>query len=391
MKDLNIPMLLESIAIVVVGYNRLPGLKRILSSVNDAFYPEEVNVPLVISIDASGNEDVYDYAQTFEWLHGDKYVNIEETRLGLKAHLFQCGDLSRFFKAVVILEDDLYVSRYFYNYVARTVEAYGDNPNIAQISLYKNECNGYAGLPFEPMQTGSDVYLMQDVSTWGQIFTRQMWDGFVSWRDSHTEEDIQNVDMTSHIKGWARAWSKYYNAYVVATNKYIVYPHIPVSTNFNDAGEHGSGNDSVFQVNLLQGKLDYSLPPFEDMVRYDTYFNNEATYKWLGVRKSELLLDYYGFHNDYRGQKYILSTRVLPNKIIRSFALSMRPIEANIKEDISGKGLFLYEANTEQKSISGTYNSLVPKYFLKSFNIRIIWKWVADYYMNAIKRKLFKK
>lgn len=381
----------ERIAIVVVGYNRLPGLKRILTSVNDAFYPEGINVPLVISIDASGNEDVYDYARSFEWSHGDKYVNIEANRLGLKAHLFQCGGLSKFFKAVVILEDDLYVSRHFFNYVFRTVEAYGDDPNIAQISLYKNESNGYVGLPFEPMQTGADVYLMQDVSTWGQIFTKQMWEGFVFWRDSHTEEDIQNVDMTSQIKGWARAWSKYYNAYVVDTNKYVVYPHIPVSTNFNDAGEHGTGNDSVVQVNLLQGDINYNLPPFEELVRYDTYFNNEATYEWLGFTKIELLLDYYGFHNDYRGQKYILSTRMLPNRTVKSFALSMRPIEANVKENIPGKGLFLYEANPEQTEVIGEFFPLVPKYFLKSFNIKILRKWVAYYYINAIKRKFFKK
>lgn len=32
---------------------------------------------------------------------------------GLKEHIYRCGDLSKFFKSVTILEDDLYVSPFF--------------------------------------------------------------------------------------------------------------------------------------------------------------------------------------------------------------------------------------------------------------------------------------
>ena len=112
------------------------------------------------------------------------------------------------------------MSPYFYADVEKTVEKYGSDDLIAEISLYKNEANGYVGLPFHELVDGNDVFLMQDVSTWGECWTEKMWNDFVSWRDSHSEEDILNVNMPNPIKEWDRAWSKYYNAYVVDTHKY---------------------------------------------------------------------------------------------------------------------------------------------------------------------------
>ena len=160
----------DKVAIVVVGYNRIKSLSRLLDSLLKAEYPYK-NIPLVISIDASGEQSLYEYVKNFTWPYGEKYVNIQKERLGLKNHIYKCGDLTKFFKAIVLLEDDLYVSPYFYEYVLWAVENYGCDPKIAEISLYKNESNGYVGLPFHQQEKGHDVFLMQDVSTWGDCFT----------------------------------------------------------------------------------------------------------------------------------------------------------------------------------------------------------------------------
>ena len=110
---INIPENKEKIAIVAVGYNRKKSLERLLSSLEVAYYQHE-DIPLVISIDASGDEEVYALAREYNWTHGEKYVNIQQERLGLKNHIYQCGDLTKYFKAIILLEDDLYVSPYFY-------------------------------------------------------------------------------------------------------------------------------------------------------------------------------------------------------------------------------------------------------------------------------------
>ena len=166
-------------------------------SLND--YAIDNNIPLVISIDASGNQLLYDYVKSFNWKHGEKYVNIQENRLGLKAHIFQCASLSKYFKGVIILEDDLFVSPYYYHYCTECLEQYGSNEKVAGISLYSEEINGYVGLPFQPEQRGSDVYAWQTVCSWGEMWNERMWNEFISWLEKW-DENFDDIDMVDTIK-----------------------------------------------------------------------------------------------------------------------------------------------------------------------------------------------
>lgn len=379
----------DKVAIVVVGYNRLKSMTRLLTSLKQADYPIN-DVPLVISIDCSGDQELYSYVSDFEWPYGDKYVNIQNERLGLKNHIFQCGDLSHYFNAIILLEDDLVVSRYFYNYTLKVLEKYSSDRRIAQISLYKNEYNGYVGLPFENIQDGSDVFLMQDVSTWGECWTYAMWEDFMVWLNSHSEYDIMNVDMPDAIKGWTRAWSKYYNAYVVDTGRYVLYPNVSLTTNFSDAGEHGEDNHSIVQVNLQQGDFNYRLPPFENLNKYDIYFCNVDIYNWLNYSKDDLLLDLYGFSRSINSHKFLLSVKYLPYAVIRSYALNMRPIELNIKENIQGDGLYLYDISRKVASREKSRNTIL-QYFLRGFNTRRLLKYILSYYSNKLIYKIFRR
>ena len=79
----------SKIAIVAVGYNRLYSMMRLLSSLDKACYKTN-DVPLVISIDASGDEELYSYVKEYKWRHGEKYVIIHTKRMGLKNHIFSC-------------------------------------------------------------------------------------------------------------------------------------------------------------------------------------------------------------------------------------------------------------------------------------------------------------
>ena len=68
----------NNIALVVVGYNRIHSIQRLLDSLLRAQYPHDV--PLVISIDCSGDENLYDYVRTFIWPYGPKFINIQSER-----------------------------------------------------------------------------------------------------------------------------------------------------------------------------------------------------------------------------------------------------------------------------------------------------------------------
>lgn len=381
------PKYKRAVAIVAVGYNRLNSMKRLLNSLLQANYPSD-DIPLVISIDCSGDTMLYDYVNDFKWPFGQKYVNVQEERLGLKKHIYQCGDLTEFFKGVIVLEDDLFVSPVFYYYAIKTLEKYGEDKRIAQISLYKNERNGYVGFPFVNMQNGCDVFLYQGVSTWGECWSKSMWNDFKEWRDSHSEDYIKNIDMPDAVKNWTRAWSKYYNAYIVDQNKFVIYPNIPVTTNFSDAGEHGEDNNSLVQVNLLQEDFEYRLYEYERLCKYDIFTNNLAVCEWLGINKKDICLDFYGFHNNNNGCKFMLSTRILPYKIIKSFALNMRPIELNVKYNIEGNGIYLYDTLGETYVKKGKYTNDFIEYFLEGFNHKYLITATIEYYWNRIKAKM---
>lgn len=379
----------DKIAIVAIGYSRLDGLRRLLDSCNRASYAVE-DVPLVISIDASGNKEVYDYARNFQWNHGVKYVNIEKKRLGLKKHILQCGDLTRHFKGVILLEDDLYVSPDFYNYACISMNKYGDDENVAGIAFYSNEFNGFLGIPFHPLNNGSDCFAMQAVCSWGEMWNNRMWTEFTSWLNNWNE-DYSNFDMPDIIKNWTRAWSKYFYAYLLANHKYFIYPSTSLTTNFNDgAGEHGSTSSPIVQVHLQYGKKDYRLFDFSDLEKYDIYQQNIKLYNKLGLSKNELSLDLYGQRlMEGKTAKYILTTQKLNFKIVQSFGLTMRPIELNILENIPGKGIFLYEANC--KVCQWKYSQPLMDYMLAWYNRKYLCKYSVKYFSTRIKNKIWKR
>ena len=387
-EGVNNPQNKDRIAIIAVGYNRKKSLARLLDSLNNAHYPSN-DIPLVISIDASGDQELYDYVKSYDWNHGTKYLNIQQERLGLKNHILQCGDLTRYFKAVALFEDDLWVSPYYYNYLLRAVERYGNEHNICEIALYKNERLGGSGFYFDIYHDGSDSFLWQDVCTWGECWTEQMWTGFKTWLESHDEDYVNNVDIPDGFKRWTRAWSKYYNAYEIDTHKYVLFPHESLTTNFNDAGgEHGGGNN-VVQVNVLQGMRDYRFNGFEKLVRYDIFCNNELLYEWIPAQyKGDVCLDLYGGRTNYHGKRYVLSMKNLPYDVVKQWGLTMRPVELNVLYDIQGDGIRLYDTSKVGKNKDKGYQKEVVPYMLRGFYPKLLLSYVRIFYSEVIKKKL---
>lgn len=376
----------NKIAIVTVGYNRLNSLKRLLHSLQSAKYVHG-DIPLVISIDASEDEILYEYVRNFEWEHGTKYVNIQEERLGLRGHILQCGDLTRFFRAVIILEDDIFVSEYFYSYVEQAVEFYYDEDRVGGISLYQNEI--MRDLPVIYMNDGSDTYLKQAPASWGECWTDRQWSQFKVWYDNFSDDRFLDIDIPEHIKNWEKAWSKYYYAYLKENSRYFVFPQVSHTTCFADAGEHSSVTTSVGQANLIMGTHNYFFRPFDEMVRYDSYNNNEAIYEWLGLLQDELCIDFCCNNINIRKCRYLLTPAIKKCKVIKSFAMTMRPVELNIKYGIEGNDLFLYD------TIDGNMNAIEKRrplslayYYLRSFDMGLLRDYVFLHLKQSIKRRL---
>ena len=262
--------------IVVVGYNRPKCLERVLNSIANAVYKEK-DIPLVISLDkAVDDKGCLKIANDFEWKHGKKIVRTFNERQGLRNHILKCGDLSNEYGSVIILEDDLLASPMFYDYASKALEAYKDEPLVSGISLYSHEWNGYAYKFFQPILDGNDVYLGQYSITWGECWTKEWWNKFKKWYESHQQLDPKNKNLPSNINRWPEtSWGKYFVTYIVENNLFYIIPSYSMTTNCSEPGEHAESVDTAHQVRLLYStNYSFNFPKVDSLTRYDVFFES---------------------------------------------------------------------------------------------------------------------
>lgn len=340
-----------NVGILVIAFNRLDSLKRVLKSLSIADY-ESFSPTLYISIDKSDTMSVVDYARKFNWNFGKKVVIEHTKKLGLRKHVLLCGDLLDDLDGLIVLEDDTTVANSFYSYAVRAVDYYKDNPQIAGISLYSFLRNYQTGQPFLPLNNiSSDVYMMNCAQSWGQVWMKEQWKNFINWYKAHNEEFPMMDHLPTAICKWPKSsWLKYHTRYCIEENKYFVYPYIALSTNNSDAGTHCGKKNSAFQVPLPIGKKHkYKFQLVEDSVCYDGFFNCKNITKYLNLTDDEICIDFYGTKRN-TGKQYLLSPVCLDYKIVKEWSLSLRPYEQNVIMDNVGCGLFLYDTTISEKN-----------------------------------------
>ena len=237
-------------AIIVIAYNREASLKRLLTSLNNAIY-ESDDITLIISIDKSDNEKVYKTADEFDWKHGIKKTILSDENLGLKKHVLKCGDYVYEYENIIVLEDDLYVSKNFYSYACQALEFSMNRTEISGVSLYNHELNVHVREPFKAIDDGYDNYYMQFAQSWGQAYSKKQWHEFKSWLDNNDSMDLCSENVPANVSSWSdKSWLKYFIKYVIDTDKYFIYPRVSHTTNFGDEGTHAKDSVSDLQVML---------------------------------------------------------------------------------------------------------------------------------------------
>lgn len=332
--------------IIAIGYNRPKSLHRLLKSLRDAEYFGN-SIPLIISIDNSGNSEVYKIANEFSWPHGKKNVVVNTgPKYGLRNHILKCGAYTEFYENIAVFEDDIYVSPSYYSFAIKAITFYKDDENIAGISLYSHywnfNCNNY----FHHGDDPSDVYFMQIAQSWGQIWSRNKWNPFVEWYNKNKKNDFNDNNIPENIRNWPEnSWLKYHIKYLINTNKYFVYPKFSLSTNFSDEGEHNYKENNDYQVPLqVSIRDDYSFKSiYSNSICYDAFFERIGLEKWLGVEKEDLCIDLYGMKKNNTNKKYWLTFEKKNYLIIKSFGFNLRPYENNIIFNNLGNHIFLYQ------------------------------------------------
>ena len=344
-------------AIVAVGYNRPKSLKRLLNSIQKAAYPDNVNVPLVISIDHADNfEDVYEVADEFKWEYGEKRIIAHDTKMGLRRHIISCGDLTDEYEAVIILEDDLTVAQDFYNYVLQAYEAYENNPFITGIALYSHSWNGYANSHFLAQKNEYDVYFGQFSITWGQSWSKKWWHNFKEWYIAHENKLGANDYVPAVLEKWGdQSWGKYFSYYIVEKKLFYVIPYSSLSTNNSEVGEHTRVADSIHQVMLLDGNIPkYKFPSYDNAIKYDFFFERIFSENCMleGICANHICMDLNGTHTTNAEKRYLLTVnKNVKAKLLNSYGMQLRPIEQNVVNKTEGEGIYLYDLGSDRRIV----------------------------------------
>ncbi len=326
--------------IIVVAHQRAESLRRLLGSLERAHYPGKTD--LILSIDGSTSREVHEIAQRFIWKAGEKTILCHDPPMGLKAHILACGDLSKNYDGVIILEDDLFVAKDFYDFAVQSFEFYRDQPDIAGISLYSVRYNESAQFPFIPVADQSDVFFAQYSSSWGQIWSAAQWKLFREWYDLHRMEDLKDdLSIPGDVRKWpATSWKKYHIRYLAASNRFYVYPRNSLVTNFCEVGAHYKINENYLQVPLVLKSASYRFVPVGgSLAVYDAFFEllpsclNKMTPQ---LRDYDYTVDLYGIKSLFnRTGKYILTTKRTRSSLF-TYGRKLKPHELNVAEQIPG-------------------------------------------------------
>jgi uncharacterized protein Veg len=362
--------------IIVAAYNRPSSLTRLLDSLVKAIYDSDVT--LVISIDKSDSEDVVQVANNFDWNNGKKVIIKHNENLGLKKHILSCGNLTREYGSIILLEDDLYVSPFFYVYASNALEFYGTDINISGISLYAHALNVHAKLPFTPVKEESSVFFLQLPASWGQAWTYRQWNEFMQWFDSPSNDNnYESVAIPMNIASWpSTSWLKIFAKYIIENNKYFVYPYVSLTTNFADSGVHFNRKFSYVQVVLQNIAIKYEFKKFKDAnYIYDSYFEllpSKLKLKANSLSDYDFEVDLYGYKPLLKSNKPYFLTIQRCKVYENSYGLDFKPIEFNVFEENIGKDIFLVKKKDfkESKEIFSLTKSMLFEYYYRMPVIR---------------------
>ena len=376
------------IAIVITAYNRPAPLERLLKSLLKIRVDEEI--PLIISIDNGGTDEVNKVANSFEWPYGKKIVNIHKEKLGLVKHFIWTGDKTKEYENIIFLEDDLLVSPEVVDYTKQVVEFYKNDSRVAAASLYNPIFNEAAGTRFYQIQDGFDAYFLQQ-PYWGHIWMRDKWSGFKEFLGSYVEN---KEILPPNIASWKESFKKKFVQYLIETNKTVVTPRVSLVTNSGIGGLH-SGDLYHYQSELMIEKKKYRLPSLEESkARYDSF--EEIEPEILKLYNPELShydfeVDINGLRNSYK-HDYVLTSRPTQNALF-TYSSFMKPSELSVVLGISSdKGLALTKKSDIIKKKShlaeNRYKDYLKNYYLGVYPTLYL---IRDYIKILLKRLVGKK
>ena len=381
-------------AIVVVAFNRANSLMRLLDSLSRADYTNFESVKLIISVDYQNSKNrqaVLNLAQDFNWEYGEKEVIDYKENQGLKKHILSCGDFTKLYGSVILLEDDLLVSKGFYKYASAASKFYSSESKVAGISLYSYEYEELGWFKFYPAKLGGDTFFMQWASSWGQLWTEEHWKGFKNWLSK--EKDLEDINIPDRVKGWKKSWKKYYIGYLVDTDKYFVFPYNSYTTVKDGDGVHTQNDSRQNFVQLTSDTLkeNYIFSSLSNQdLKYDVFFQPIKKTVYNKVLDKDITVEFDFFNTKKKKNftaDYVFSIKEA-NRFISGHSSFLIPYEHNLMSHEKGDIFTLAQKENflEKKKL---FNYGKKLYFLrKIYSFKEILLIILYIISNNINKKL---
>jgi hypothetical protein len=236
----------------VITYNRPHSLKRLCQSLlNSQYYNHTIHIRFYV--DNGADQETIQYVSKFQWSHGIKSIHLRHVRGGLVTAVLESWYPAHDHDYVLLAEDDIQLSPYWYKYVLKVLSKYRYNNvrtqdidmSIYGISLYTPRLceNSIPRRKFYPSHTIREpLYLHQIPCSWGAVYFPQNW---VYYRYYIEKRKYLNVNVHiphAECNGWTESWVKYYTELNYLKGWHMIYPNLlnetSLSTNWLESGVH---------------------------------------------------------------------------------------------------------------------------------------------------------
>lgn len=265
--------------IALFVYNRVEHTRVLIKSLLDN--EESRNSDLFVYSDAAKNlsqsEQVSQVRKLIKSIKGFKSITIieQEENLGLaKSIISGVTELCDKYNQVIVLEDDLVLSKHFLHYMNTALYCYKNEERVMQISGHMFPVN---------LQSNTDAIFLPFVSTWGWATWKRAWDKFdpmmKAYNNLAQDKVLRNKFnlggaypyfkmLEKQRQGKINSWGIRWNLSVFDNSGLVLYPKV---SQVDNAGFDGSGTHCSRIVGKHQNSetMNFEVNSFPEVVNLD--------------------------------------------------------------------------------------------------------------------------
>lgn len=287
-----------NLAPIVIFTYRRDTVKKVIDSLLKNRLSNQTD--LIIYSDGNKNqEDLKDilkvrkYLYTIEGFNSIKIIESDKNKGLANSIINGVSDVINKYEKIIVLEDDLIVSKDFIEFMNNALNFYEKNEKIYSISGYGPK------LPCLE-KYNKDLYLSLRSSSWGWASWKNRWDK-IDWeikdfQEIKSSKKLQNefnqggndlykmleLQMLGKIDSWAIRWC--YNQYKF--NLYTVYPTLSkiINDGFqDDKGTHNNSSNDKWEVKASDKQISFiELNIDENIIKCFQKYHNLSLFTKLG-------------------------------------------------------------------------------------------------------------